>query len=75
VELRLVPALEWLKSSSVSWKGRWRLLKAFSRPGEPRVEEAAALERMGLAEATSLGDRVQRRLLQAALRRQAHQSG
>jgi acyl-CoA hydrolase len=70
VELRLMPALEWLKSSSVSWKGRWRLLKAALRSGEPRVEEVAALERMGLVEATSLGDRVQRRLLQAALRRQ-----
>jgi hypothetical protein len=70
VEQRLLPALEWLKSSSANWKGRWRLLEAALRPGEPRVEEAAALERMGLMDVTSLGDRLQRRLLQVALRRQ-----
>jgi acyl-CoA hydrolase len=71
VEQRLLPVLEWLKSSSANGKGRWQLLKALLRPGEPRVEEAAALERMGLTDATSLSDRLQRRLLQAALRRSA----
>lgn len=71
VEQRLLPALEWLKSSSANWKGRWQLLKALLRPGEPRIEEAASLERMGLVDAARLGDRLQRRLLQAALRRQA----
>ncbi len=69
IEQRLLPALNWLKSASTSWKGRWQLLKAVSRPGQPKAEEGAALERMGLAEPVKLGDRLQRRLLQAALRR------
>jgi acyl-CoA hydrolase len=69
IEQRLLPALEWLKASGASWKGRWGLLKAVLRSGEPAAEEPAALERMGLQAATALGDRVQRRLLQAALRR------
>lgn len=68
VEQRLLPALEWLKSSSASWKGRWQLLKAISRPGEPAAGEPAILERMGLDAPSALGDRLQRRLLQAALR-------
>ena len=70
VEQRLLPALEWLQSSSATWKGRWQLLKAFLKPGDAKAEEAMALERMQLTAATTLSDRVQRRLLQAALRRQ-----
>jgi len=69
VEQRLLPALEWLQSSSATWKGRWQLFKALWKPGEATVEETAALERMGLSAATKLSDRLQRRLLQAALRR------
>jgi hypothetical protein len=69
IEQRLLPALEWLKVSGASWKGRWNLLKAILRSGEPAAEEPAALDRMGLQSATALGDRLQRRLLQAALRR------
>jgi hypothetical protein len=69
VERRLLPALEWLKSSSANWKGRWRLLKAVSRPGEAAADELALLDRMGLAVPTKWADRLQRRLLQAALRR------
>lgn len=69
VEQRLLPALAWLQSSSTNWKGRWRLFKALLQPGEAVAEEAAALERMGLSGATGLGDRLQRRLLQIALRR------
>jgi hypothetical protein len=69
VERRLLPALEWLKSSSANWKGRWRLLKAVSRPGEAAADEPALLDRMGLAVPTKWADRLQRRLLQAALRR------
>jgi acyl-CoA hydrolase len=71
VEQRLLPALAWLKSSSASGKGRWQLLKALLRPGEPQASEAAVLERMDLVQPASLGDRLQQRLLQAALRRQA----
>jgi hypothetical protein len=38
-------------------------------PGEPNAEEPAGLERMGLNAASTLSDRLQRRLLLAALRR------
>lgn len=69
VEQRLLPALEWLQSSSTTWNGRWQLFKALCRPGEATAEEAAALDRMGLAGASRLGDRLHRRLLQAAMRR------
>jgi acyl-CoA hydrolase len=69
IEQRLLPALEWLKVSGASWKGRWNLLKAILRSDEPAAEEPAALDRMGLQAATALGDRLQRRLLQVALRR------
>jgi acyl-CoA hydrolase len=71
VEQRLLPALAWLKQSSASWRGKWRLLRAALRPGEEVAGEREALARMGLAEASGLADRLQRRLLQAALRRPA----
>ncbi|RDS86908.1 acetyl-CoA hydrolase/transferase C-terminal domain-containing protein [Dyella psychrodurans] len=69
IEQRLLPALEWLKSSSSSWKGRWSLLKAMLRSGEPTAEEPAALDRMDLQAPATLTARLQRRLLQTALRR------
>ncbi|RDS80408.1 acetyl-CoA hydrolase [Dyella monticola] len=69
VEQRLLPALEWLQSSSATWKGRWQLLKALWQPGEAVAHEPAALERMGLAVPASAVDLLYRRLLQAALRR------
>jgi acyl-CoA hydrolase len=69
VEQRLLPALDWLKANAVSWRGKLRLLQALVRPGEPAAGEDEALARMNLAEARTLADRLQRRLLQAALRR------
>ncbi|WP_254425076.1 acetyl-CoA hydrolase/transferase C-terminal domain-containing protein [Rhodanobacter sp. B04] len=69
VEQRLLPALNWLKSASSTWPGRFRLLRAVCRPGPVAEAEAEALARMGLAVPRTLADRVQRRLLQAALRR------
>lgn len=69
VEQRLLPALQWLQSSNASWKGKWQVLKAFWQPGAAGTDEAVALERMGLAAPTRLSERLQRRLLQAALRR------
>ena len=69
VEQRLLPALEWLQASSATWQGRWQLLKSLWKPGMATAGEAAALERMQLSSASRLGDRLQRRLLQAALRR------
>jgi acyl-CoA hydrolase len=68
VEQRLLPALDWLKANAVSWRGKLRLLRALVRPGEPAAGEDEALARMDLAEARALADRLQRRLLQAALR-------
>jgi len=69
VEQRLLPALEWLKSCSGSWRGRWRLLGAVVRPGDAADGEGEALARMGLDAPTGLSGHMQRRLLRAALRR------
>ncbi|SHM07574.1 Acyl-CoA hydrolase [Rhodanobacter sp. OK091] len=69
VEQRLLPALNWLKACSSHWRGRWRLLRAVCRHGAVAADEAEALARMGLAHPVKLADRLQRRLLQAALRR------
>jgi acyl-CoA hydrolase len=71
VELRLLPALEWLQSCSSHWRGRWQVLRAAVRPGEVADGEDAALARMGLDAPKGLSSRVQRRLLQAALRQQS----
>jgi hypothetical protein len=68
VEQRLLPALGWLKTNSRTWRGKWRLLRAIARPGEARANEHEALVRMDLEHPLSLADRLQRRLLQAALR-------
>jgi hypothetical protein len=69
VEQRLLPALGWLKAQADGWAGRWRLLVALCRPGAPAPGEAEALARMDLAAPASLADRLQQRMLQAALRR------
>ncbi|HWU75266.1 MAG TPA: acetyl-CoA hydrolase/transferase C-terminal domain-containing protein [Rhodanobacter sp.] len=71
VEQRLLPALAWLKARAGHWRGRWQLLQAFCRPGDVASREDEALLRMGLAQPTRPLDRLQRRLLQAALRRKA----
>jgi acyl-CoA hydrolase len=69
VEQRLLTALSWLQSSNATWEGRWQVLKAVLRPGQAGPDEADALERMGLTAPRRWSDRVQRRMLQAALRR------
>jgi len=69
VEQRLLPALNWLQASSGHWRGKFELLRGLCRPGPEATGEAEALARMGLAAPTTLADRLQRRLLQAALRR------
>jgi acyl-CoA hydrolase len=69
VEQRLLPALNWLKASGSHWRGKLRLLNAGLRPGPEAAGEGEALERMGLTAPVTLADRLQRRLLQAALRR------
>lgn len=69
VEQRLLPALGWLKANSRTWRGRLQILRAMAKPGQPRAGESEALTRMGFERGGSLADRLQRRLLQAALRR------
>ena len=69
VEQRLLPALGWLKTRSSSWRGKWDVLRAAASPGEPVGGEDEALARMGLAQPASMGERIQHRLLKAALRK------
>ncbi|HEY8587408.1 MAG TPA: acetyl-CoA hydrolase/transferase C-terminal domain-containing protein [Rhodanobacter sp.] len=69
VEQRLLPALSWLKAQGDGWTGRLRLLLALCRPGPPAPGEAEALARMDLVAPTRWADRLQQRMLQAALRR------
>lgn len=69
VEQRLLPALGWLKTRSSSWRGKWDVVRAAASPGEPVGGEDEALERMGLAQPGSMGERIQQRLLRAALRK------
>jgi acyl-CoA hydrolase len=69
VEQRLLPALNWLQASSGHWRGKLALLRAVCRPGPVAAGEAEALARMGLTATVTFGDRLQRRLLLAALRR------
>jgi acyl-CoA hydrolase len=68
VEQRLLPALNWLKGCAISWRGKWRLVKAVVRPGDAVAGEAEALKRMGLAAPATWKDRLQQRVLLAALR-------
>ncbi len=74
VEQRLLPALHWLQTSGHTWQGKLRLLGAACRPGPAVADEAAALFRMGLMVPATWAERVQRRLLQTALRREARRS-
>jgi acyl-CoA hydrolase len=70
VEQRLLPALAWLRQvSGAGYRRRWELARAIVWPGKPVVGEADALHRMSLHDAKSPADWLQRRALQAALRR------
>jgi acyl-CoA hydrolase len=71
IEQQLLPALDWLKSCRGNWRGRWRLLRAAVGPGVAAEGEGAALARMGLDVPKGLASRMQRRLLQAALRQRS----
>lgn len=68
VEQRLLPALGWLRDHSEGWGARLELLGALLRPGAAVEGEGEVLQRMGLERATGLADRLQRRVLRAALR-------
>lgn len=72
IEQRLLPALRWLQGSQATWRGRWNVLRECFRRGQPVEHEAEALVRMELAAAGSLAERVQRRLVVAAMRHTAH---
>ncbi|HSX59642.1 MAG TPA: acetyl-CoA hydrolase/transferase C-terminal domain-containing protein [Tahibacter sp.] len=69
VELQLAGALQWLKQRGARRGGRITLLLSALRNGTPRVEEAAALERMGLDSPQTLAEKWQRRLVLTGLRR------
>lgn len=69
VEQRLLPALKWLQMAGATWRGRYRLLHAVLQRREPAAGEDEALVRMGLQSPTTIRERLQQRLLQAALRR------
>lgn len=71
VEQRLLPALQWLKLRGGTWRGKAEIFRAAMAPGAPVGGEDEALDRMGLARAKSVGERLQQRVLKAALRRTA----
>ncbi len=71
VEQQLLPALGWLKTSGGTWGGKARLVRAMLRPGPAVDGESEALARMGFATPHGFGERLQRRLLRAALRRRS----
>jgi hypothetical protein len=58
-----------LQTTSVTWRGRLRLLRAALRRSGAAPGEQEALARMGLQAPGTLGERIQQRLLQTALRR------
>jgi acyl-CoA hydrolase len=64
VERQLLPALGWLRDA-----GKGELLRAALAPGRAVAGEVEALERLGLARPSSWRERLERRLVQAALRR------
>ena len=67
-EVELARALKWLKSGLVSWRGRLAIARsAFAaRPASATLRPA--LERMALAEPVGWRERLERRLVAAALR-------
>lgn len=75
VEQRLLPALRWLQAAGHTWRGKWRLLRAACWPGAAAAGEVEALLRMGLDAPRTVAERVQQRLLQAALRHESRQPG
>ncbi|MBB3228283.1 acyl-CoA hydrolase [Luteibacter sp. Sphag1AF] len=69
VERQLLPALGWLAARAASPRGWPALAGALLAPGRPVAGEEAAVARMGLDRPDSLADRLQARLVRAALRR------
>jgi hypothetical protein len=66
VETALAKSLKYLAATTATWAGRAELLSRLLRGTDP-ARWQPHLERMGLLQASSLGERVQRQLLLAAL--------
>ncbi len=69
VEQRMLPALGWLRDHAEGWRARGQLVGALLWPGAAVDGEGEVLERMGLGKASGMTERLQRRLLLAALRK------
>lgn len=67
-EQQLVPALEWLQSNTARTPSKLRVLFEAMLSGAP-IEKNAAIDRMGLGQASGVGDRLRRRLIRHALKR------
>jgi len=65
-EQRIIPALTWLKASSIGWRSRLRLAREalFSAAA---AGDAAVYDRLGLASPRGLGEHALRRLVAAAI--------
>ena len=68
VEQQLVPALEWLQSSTATAASKLRVLFGAIVTTEA-ASNRAALSRLALDQASGIGDRLQRRLVNYALTR------
>jgi hypothetical protein len=67
-EQDLVPALEWLRSNTTRASSKARVfLAAMCTSGTPK--DSAAIDRLGLEQASGIGDRIRRRLVRYALKR------
>jgi len=67
-ELRLVPALQWLKRNASGWRGKLALAAGLAGVA-PTPDESSALARMGLAAPRGFKEQLMRRLVALALGR------
>jgi len=67
-EQRLIPALQWLKKSTATWRGKLGLLAALTNEA-PTEQEAGALARMGFGAGGGFKEQMLQRIVALALRR------
>jgi acyl-CoA hydrolase len=67
-EVELARALKWLKLHTDTWRGRLAVAGLALATNPASAPARAALERMGLVDATGLRQRIERRLVAGALR-------
>jgi hypothetical protein len=67
IELRLLPALQWLKQASASRGGRLKLLWRSVVAARSRAQDAAPLARLGLTRPGTWNERLLKRAVQVAL--------